>query len=100
MQAAISYWKEPGRQMTINEVFARAAQDFPERCFLDFSGDKVSYRGFDEHVSALARGLRSLGVAHGKTVSAMLDNNIDALGLWIAASRLGAIYVPVNTALK
>jgi crotonobetaine/carnitine-CoA ligase len=44
--------------------------------------------------------LRGLGVQAGQTVVAMLDTNADAICAWFATNKLGAISVPMNTALR
>jgi len=36
----------------------------------------------------------------GDTVTTILDNNLDCVLFWFAANKLGAIWVPVNTAYK
>ncbi|HXR00599.1 MAG TPA: ATP-dependent acyl-CoA ligase [Pseudomonas sp.] len=44
--------------------------------------------------------MSTLGVTTGATVLTMLDNNIDAVVTWLAINKLGAVSVPINTALK
>jgi crotonobetaine/carnitine-CoA ligase len=78
----------------------RALEKTPDRSLLDFAGDKYSYTDIDRESARLARGLRSLGVEPGHVVLTMLDNNVDAIAIWFAVNRLGAIWVPVNTAYK
>jgi crotonobetaine/carnitine-CoA ligase len=48
----------------------------------------------------MANALKGLGVEPGDTVTTILDNNSDAILVWIAINKLGAISVPVNTAYK
>src|SRR5690554_8223862 len=48
----------------------------------------------------LANGLSQLGVRKGQTVVTILDNSADAVFTWLAINKLGAVSVPVNTALK
>src|SRR5690606_15432735 len=50
--------------------------------------------------SRVANGLRALGVNRGDTVATLLDNSADAVIVLFGIMRIGAIAVPVNTALK
>jgi carnitine-CoA ligase len=68
--------------------------------FLDFSGTTYSYGEFDALSTALAIGLSRSGVAAGDRVATMMDNSVDMLACLFATVKLGAIWVPVNTALR
>src|SRR5687767_3017873 len=90
----------PGTQDTVVAAFGRAVASHPNRLFLDFSGASFTYADVDREADRLARGLRALGVGPGDTVVSLLDNGPDAVLVWFAVNRLGAISVPLNTALK
>lgn len=87
-------------QDTVVQVMNRAVTAHPDRAYLDFQGQVHSYGAINEDANSLAHGLASLGVQKGDTVATMLDNNVDAVLAWFAINRLGAISVPLNTALK
>ena len=90
-----------GEQDTVTSVLRRAVEARPDHCFIRFeSGEMATYREFDESSNAMAHGLRASGVKPGDTVGAMLDTNLDCVLSWFAANKLGAIWVPFNTALK
>ena len=58
----------------------------------------VTYGDMDER-SALAAGwLRSLGVSAGDRVVVQLPKSADGVALYLGVLRLGAVYVPLNTA--
>jgi len=88
------------RQDTVTRVLAKAVDEFPERIFLDFSGEMYTYAQVDARATRLANGLATLGVKRGDRVGALLDTSLDAIVVWLGANKLGAIYVPVNTAYK
>ncbi|MCZ4653904.1 AMP-binding protein [Gordonia amicalis] len=90
----------PGRTDTVINIVERAVRDAGDAVFLDFSGDVLTYREVWDRALRRAVGLRSLGVGPGDTVLCVLDNNADAVVSWFAANALGAVWVPVNTALK
>ena len=87
-------------QDTVTRVLARAVEAFPERTFLDFSGDLYTYAQVDARATRLANGLIALGVKRGDRVGTLLDTSLDAILVWLATNKLGAIYVPVNAAYK
>ena len=68
--------------------------------FLDFSGAQWTYAEFDRLSTCFAHSLRQLGVRPGDTVMTVLDNNVDAVTSWFAINKIGAISVPINTALR
>ena len=94
-----SSWK-PAMGETITGAIARAAREWPERIFLDIDGREFSFAEIDVQSNRLAHGLASLGVAAGHTVTTILDNSVDAILVWFAINKLGAVSVPVNTAYK
>jgi len=89
-----------GHTDTVTGALSRAVEQSPDKVFLDFAGDKYTYSRVWELSLRRAAGLSRLGVGQGQTMVCMLDNNVDAVVSWFAASFLGAVWVPVNTALK
>ena len=87
-------------QDTVTAVLSRAAQQFPEQVFLDFQGEKHTFRAVDKMSTQLAHGLLARNVRRGDRVGSILDNNLDAVLLWFAVNKIGAINVPINTAYK
>ncbi|MBW3662309.1 MAG: AMP-binding protein [Actinobacteria bacterium] len=87
-------------QGTATRAFAAAVQDHAERTFLDLGGERHTYRDVDARTLGLAHGLAEEAVTAGDTVATMFDNHVDAVAAWLALNRLGAVNVPVNTALK
>lgn len=87
-------------QDTITSVLSRAAKQFQNDIFLDFQGDKYSFSKVDQRATQLAHGLAQRNVVKGDRVGSILDSSLDAILLWLAANKLGAIHVPINTAYK
>lgn len=92
-------WSADVRE-TVTEVLHRAAKRYPAHTILDFQGEKWTYAQLDQRSTHLAHGLAARGVKRGDRVCSLLDSNIDAVTLWFAVNKLGAISVPVNTAYK
>jgi crotonobetaine/carnitine-CoA ligase len=82
-------------------LLARRAAEEPDRVFLRYSGgEDWTYAQLDERVLAWAATLAACGVVAGDRVLLMLPNALDAVALWLAVARLGAIEVPVNTGYR
>jgi crotonobetaine/carnitine-CoA ligase len=92
-------WSSDVRE-TVTEILARNARKFPAHVLLDFTGDTYTYAEIDRRSTQLAHGLAARGIKRGDRVASVLDSNIDAILLWLAVNKLGAINVPVNTAYK
>lgn len=89
-----------GERDTVIAALERAVAKHPQRVLLDFGGQLYTYADVDSLSTRQAHALAALGVKAGDTVVSMLDNNVDAVIVWLAANKLCAISVPVNTALR
>ncbi len=89
----------PGPDTSI-EMLDQAASKWPARPFLDCEGERVTYAQFRNDADRLAHGLAAKGVGRGDTVCVLLEPCIAAVTIWLACNRLGAIFVPLNSALK
>lgn len=87
-------------QTTINALLREAVAANPQRVFLDFLGDTYTVEDIDRSARQLANGLKDLGVVKGQTVATILDNSAEAIFIWLAINKIGAISVPINTAYK
>ena len=85
---------------TVLNALDRAVADAPDHVFLDFEGDTYTVSDVANLSLRFAHELRALGVEPGQTVVTILDNSIDQVVSWLAVNRLGAIWVPLNTAYK
>ncbi len=80
-------------------VVAKAAKN-EEKIAVRFGDTTLSYRDLDRESGRVASGLQAAGIGHGDRVAAFLFNGPEFLSLWFGLSRLGAVLVPLNTALK
>ncbi len=89
-----------GERDTVIAALDRAIVAHPGRIMLDFGGETYSYGDIDRISTAFAHELAALGIVAGDTVLSMLNNNVDAVICWLAANKLRAVSVPINTALR
>jgi malonyl-CoA/methylmalonyl-CoA synthetase len=83
-------------------LFATFRRRFPAdhgRVFLERpDGTALSYAQLVESSGRLAGTLLELGVRPGDRVAAQVEKSAEALMLYLAALRAGAVYLPLNTA--
>lgn len=89
-----------GERDTVIAALDRAVAKHPDRVLLDFAGALFTYADVDRLSTRMAHALHGLGLRAGQTLISMLDNNIDAVIVWLAVNKLRAVSVPINTALR
>ena len=87
-------------QGTMLDALDRRLERDGDGAFLDCCGTRYTAAEIDRQASRLANALADLGISRGDTVASMLENGPEAVLTWFAVHKLGAIAVPVNTALK
>ena len=71
----------------------------PDRQFLvPNASAPVTYNEIDVRSGQFAATLRTLGAGIGDRVVVQIDKSTDAVAIYLACLRIGAVYVPLNTA--
>lgn len=82
-------------------LLKQRAETDPQRVFLHITdGAHLTYGDLDDRVRRWMSELDAVGVAAGDRVATLLPPSFDAVAVWMAAARLGAVETPVNTALR
>ncbi|PKB80229.1 MAG: hypothetical protein BZY88_09205 [SAR202 cluster bacterium Io17-Chloro-G9] len=84
----------------MGEFLDAAAAREPGKIFVEMSGQKLTYRRFQDDVMRAAGMFQALGVGHGDRVCLFMPNCVEYLYCWFGLALLGAIGVPINTAYK
>ncbi len=71
-----------------------------DKSLLFFEERMLTYKDLHESSNALAHNLRRVGVQKGDPVLLFLFNGPEFLTTWFALAKLGAVAVPLNTALR
>jgi malonyl-CoA/methylmalonyl-CoA synthetase len=80
-----------------SSLFAQAKAD--ERTFIRLpSGKCVTYKDMVRQSARYAHTLRKLGVKPGDRVTVQVGKSVEAILLYLACLRSGAVYLPLNTA--
>jgi fatty-acyl-CoA synthase len=85
---------------TIDSAFRAVAKATPDATALVDGSMRVSYAELDDRVARVAGGLAGLGARAGDRLAIWLPNSLEWAVAFLAASRIGAIVVPVNTGLS
>jgi malonyl-CoA/methylmalonyl-CoA synthetase len=76
-----------------------AAREQPHRPFLNtLAGGELNYESLRSRSGRFAAALRRRGVEPGDRVAVQVDKSADAVLLYIACLRMGAVFVPINVA--
>jgi fatty-acyl-CoA synthase len=68
----------------------------PEKTAILFEGQRITYRELNIRANRTACWLQSLGIEKGDRTAVLLQNCPEFIDLYLACSRLGAIFVPLN----
>ena len=92
--------RAPWREWTLIHLLRRQAAAQGDRPFVRFEdGQAFTFRQLDAWTDALAGSLAALGVRAGDRVLGLVGNRAESIGMLFATVKLGAVWVPVNTAL-
>jgi len=85
---------------TLGKQFGETSEKYPENEIMVWGDRRITFRKAKEEVDRLAKGLLRLGVKKGDKIAVWLPNMPEFLFAWIAASRIGAPLIPINTRYK
>ncbi len=68
----------------------------PDKPAIIFNGQTISYRQLHARSNQTAAWMQSFGIEKGDRVAVMLTNSLEFIDVFLACSRLGAIFVPIN----
>lgn len=84
----------------VGDVLRRQAETVGDDPFLLAGDARLTFAEANQRADELAAGLGRLGVGRGDTVALFLENSLDFVLVALATNKLGAVWVPTNTAYK
>ncbi len=88
---------QPVIETDVPQFIRNRAERFGEETLVVLGGERLTYAEADERSSRLARGLLASGVGKGSRVGILFPNGPEWIVSWLAAARIGALTVPINT---
>ena len=84
-------------EITLQEMFKRTEQRFPDNPALIFAGKTITYREMNVLIERLARVFVQKGVQKGDRISIFMPNSANWVITFFAILRVGAVVVQTNT---
>lgn len=85
---------------TINELIREQAQKYPNKTFLFFRDQEITYAELDRITDAFAQEALANGIKKGDRVALMMVNCPEFLYAFFGIMKAGAVAVPINAAFK
>ena len=90
-------FQEPGYPPTADQFVRNLAEEWGDRDLVVLGERRLTYRGLEAESRRLGRGLLASGVGPGSRVALLAPNGPEWLIGWMAAARVGALVVLLNT---
>jgi acyl-CoA synthetase (AMP-forming)/AMP-acid ligase II len=82
-------------------VFLQSLQErYSSSDLIVYESRRLSYGAAVSESARLARGMLASGISKGSRVGLLMPNSPDFVVAWLAAARIGAIIIPINTFYK
>lgn len=81
----------------LQRMVAHGARATPDKVALKEQGEVLTYAQLDDLVDRIAHGLAQRGIGPGDAVVSALPNYREAVALFFAIAKLGAVLVPCNS---
>jgi acyl-CoA synthetase (AMP-forming)/AMP-acid ligase II len=85
--------------LLIGDVFSNAAAAVPDRTAVVADDRAMTFAHLDHASNQMAHALRGLGLARSDRVAMWADSTIDAVPLFAALAKSGAVFAPANAGL-
>jgi long-chain acyl-CoA synthetase len=85
---------------TLSELLKNTADRYPDKTFIVYEDQRITYKEFDEKTSQFANALRNLGVKKGDVVGLYLPSCPELAIGYYACQKLGAIANPMSAMFK
>ena len=86
-----------GYKATLGECITRAGERWPDTDFIVLPGRRMTYGQADFASRRLARRMLAAGIGKGARVGIFYTYSLEWVVVWLAASRIGALVVPLST---
>lgn len=83
--------------MTVLDLIVEQSEIQYEQTAVRFGDDTLTYGQLLKRVDEIAAALHARGVRHGERVGILLKRSLDLLPAMLAAWRVGALYIPMDT---
>jgi malonyl-CoA/methylmalonyl-CoA synthetase len=82
--------------MSLPELFAPTFRDRAHAVALDWACQEFTFADLDARANRMAAALTARGLAKGDRLALQIPNRLEYIDLFLAATRLGIVLVPIN----
>ena len=82
--------------MNISEFLSITSMIVPDRLSIIDGDRRITFKDLDIRVNRLANKFHSMGVGKGDRVVVLQINCTEHIEIYLAAAKLGAVYIPLN----
>src|SRR5262245_60029851 len=86
--------------LTLRQLIQKQAAERPDRPFLHFEDETVTYAQLLDRVKRAAAALKDKGVAEGDRVLLMMGSHPEHIYIYLALSCIGAVNIELSVYLK
>ncbi|MCJ7594434.1 MAG: AMP-binding protein, partial [Desulfobacterales bacterium] len=86
--------------MTIRQVIETSSRKHPDKIFLYYGDERITYEQFNENANKAAHVFLNSGIGKGDRVCFFIPNSPEFLYGWFGLAKIGAVMVPINTAYR
>ncbi|MBE0480285.1 MAG: AMP-binding protein [Dehalococcoidia bacterium] len=80
----------------VGQIILKRAQLMPDRTAIIFEGQPVTFKELNDGANRCAHMIQKKGISKGERVAVLLGNCIEFMEAYLAAAKLGLIFVPLN----
>src|SRR3990172_4482586 len=91
---------KPSQTYTVGDRVEEKARAHPERTFLLFEYERLSYGELNARANRVAHAARELGLAAGEVAALLMENRPEFLVTWMGLAKLGVTTALLNTHLR
>ncbi len=95
----VGWPKIPPMGLLIGDVIRHAARATPHRMAASLGDEALTFAEIDERSNQTARALATAGIGYGDRVAWWGETSLDAMAIFGALAKLGAVFMPVNARL-
>jgi malonyl-CoA/methylmalonyl-CoA synthetase len=82
--------------MTLASLFEASFGQRRERVALEWKEERLTFGEIDARANRMTQALAARGLRPGERLAAYLPNRVEVIDVYLACTRLGALYVPIN----
>ncbi len=90
----------PLRERVLTHIIEDKARRHEGHVVFQFRDYPVTFGELNERINKAANGFQKLGIKKGDNVAILMPNSPEFLYVWFGLNKIGAVEVPINSALK